>query len=109
MRKLPQKELLKSKSNSIFFRVMGLGEAKGSVTLKNAHPDIEMVACLDKKKSCQLKMSSTEETEHNSSVTAQVNKTPKLINLLQGKKGQEKRNKKDLDKRLSDHYSHKVF
>ena len=59
---MAQKELLKSKSNSIFFRIMGLGEAKGSLNMKNPHPNIEMVACLDKKKSCQLKMSNTEET-----------------------------------------------
>lgn len=36
--------------SSILLKIFGLRQAKGTLNLKSEHPDIEMVACLQKKK-----------------------------------------------------------
>ena len=63
------------------------------MNLKSEHPDIEMIACVGKKKSIEMENSKSQcssSIERQNSVPPQLNRqlTPKIVNLLQQPKGQ---------------------
>lgn len=64
------------KKKSIFFRIVGLREGKGTLNLKSEHPDIEMIACLQKKKYSHLEISKSNNKKSTSinEVGVQVNR-----------------------------------
>lgn len=75
------------KDHSVFFKIMGLSETKGTTNIKSEYPDIEMIACLNKKKYIESESSNKSMCQ---SVVEVQNKqiTPKLINMNQQKRAE---------------------